>query len=125
MLIFIITIISLSIYILKNFPKVKYKYDTLLLKLPFIGSLIEIGELSRFAYMNSILIKSGVPVVQAFKLGSNILKNSVISLDLFFLLFAFRNTSPNIISVASSNLKSFTLSNAIKIFGYQWGFTIH
>lgn len=77
-LIFIITIISLSIYILKNFPKVKYKYDTLLLKLPFIGSLIEIGELSRFAYMNSILIKSGVPVVQAFKLGSNILKNSVI-----------------------------------------------
>jgi len=28
--------------------------------------------------MNSILIKSGVPVVQAFKLGSNILKNSVI-----------------------------------------------
>jgi type II secretory pathway component PulF len=73
-----ISIISLSIYILKNFPKIKYSFDSFLLKLPFIGNLIEIGELSRFAYMNSILIKSGIPVVQSFKLGSNIIKNSVI-----------------------------------------------
>jgi general secretion pathway protein F/type IV pilus assembly protein PilC len=77
-LIAIVSLISLFVYILKNFPKIKYSFDTFLLKLPFIGSLIEIGELSRFAYMNSILIKSGVPVVQSFKLGSNILENTVI-----------------------------------------------
>lgn len=66
------------VFSLKKYPKFKYTVDRSLLRLPFIGKLIEIGELSRFAYMNSILIKSGVPVVQSFKLGSNILKNSVI-----------------------------------------------
>jgi len=73
-----ISIVGLYFYLMKNFPKFKYKVDAFMLKIPFVGSLIEIGELSRFAYMNSILIKSGVPVVQAFKLGSNIIKNSVI-----------------------------------------------
>ena len=78
MIIGFIAMISIFIYIMKTFPKFKYKVDTFALKVPFIGRLIEIGELSRFAYMNSILIKSGVPVVQSFKLGSNIIKNSVI-----------------------------------------------
>jgi general secretion pathway protein F/type IV pilus assembly protein PilC len=78
MIISIILFISLCVYILKTMPKIKYRFDTLLLKIPFVGSLIEIGELSRFAYMNSILITSGVPVVQSFKLSANILKNSVI-----------------------------------------------
>ena len=40
--------------------------------------MIEQGELSRFSYMNSILIKSGVQIVQAINLSANILKNSVI-----------------------------------------------
>jgi len=65
-------------YLIKNYPLFKYNSDTFYLKIPFIGKLIEIGELSRFAYINSILIRSGVPVVQSFKLGSNILNNSVI-----------------------------------------------
>ncbi|MEA3288644.1 MAG: type II secretion system F family protein, partial [Campylobacterota bacterium] len=73
-----VMLISLFTFSMKKYPTFKYKVDTILLKIPFIGRLIEIGELSRFAYMNSILIKSGVPVVQSFKLGSNILKNSVI-----------------------------------------------
>lgn len=66
------------LFCIKKYPKFKYSIDSIWLKLPFIGRLIEIGELSRFSYMNAILIKSGVPVVQSFKLGSNILKNSVI-----------------------------------------------
>jgi len=70
--------ILLFTFMVKKYPQFKYTIDTFMLKIPFIGSLIEIGELSRFAYMNSILIKSGIPIVQAFKLGSNILKNSVI-----------------------------------------------
>ena len=70
--------VAIFTYGLKKYPKFKYKVDTILLKIPFVGTLIEIGELSRFAYMNSILIKSGVPVVQSFKLGSSIVENSVI-----------------------------------------------
>ncbi|MCK5111099.1 MAG: type II secretion system F family protein [Arcobacteraceae bacterium] len=65
-------------FMMKKSYNFKYAVDTFMLKVPFIGSLIQLGELSRFAYMNSILIKSGVPIVQSFKLGANILKNSVI-----------------------------------------------
>ena len=65
-------------YMIKKSEKFKYTVDTILLKIPFINSLIELGELSRFAYMNAILIKSGIPIVQSFKLGANILNNAVI-----------------------------------------------
>jgi len=78
LLISTVFIIMVFIFSLKKYEKFKYLVDTLLLKVPFIGKLIEVGELSRFSYINSILIKSGVPVVQSFKLGSNILNNSVI-----------------------------------------------
>jgi len=78
LLISLFSLILLFTFMLKQYPQFKYTIDTFMLKIPFIGTLIEIGELSRFAYMNSILIKSGIPIVQAFKLGSNILKNSVI-----------------------------------------------
>ncbi len=78
MLIGSIGLVFLFALSMNKLPKFKYMIDTFLLKIPFVSGLIEIGELSRFAYMNSILIKSGVPVVQAFKLGSNIIKNSVI-----------------------------------------------
>ena len=65
-------------FMMKKSYKFKYTVDTILLKLPFVGSLIELTELSRFSYMNSILIKSGVPIVQSFKLGANIINNAVI-----------------------------------------------
>ncbi len=66
------------ILLLKKSTKFKYGFDKLLLKLPFFSTLIEHSELSRFSYMNAILIKSGVPIVQAINLSSNILKNSLI-----------------------------------------------
>ena len=74
----IVAFIAGAIFCLKRFQKVKYIFDTILLKIPFLKGLIELTELSRFAYINSILIRSGVPIVQSFKLSSNILKNSVI-----------------------------------------------
>ena len=71
-------LIILFTYSLKRFYKFKYMIDSMMLRLPFIGKLIEIGELSRFSYMNSILIRSGVSVVQSFQMGANILNNLVI-----------------------------------------------
>lgn len=78
MIIGFFSLIFLFSYSMKKFSGFKYKVDKFMLKIPFIGALIELGELSRFAYMNSILIKSGVPVVQSFKMGANILNNSII-----------------------------------------------
>lgn len=74
----IFTLVLSFTYAMKNFYSFKYKVDKIYLKIPFIGTLLELGELSRFSYMNSILIRSGVPVVQSFKMGANIINNSVI-----------------------------------------------
>jgi general secretion pathway protein F/type IV pilus assembly protein PilC len=73
-----LVLILLCSTLMKKSYKFKYVVDKFLLKVPFLGSLIELNELSRFAYMNAILIKSGVPVVQSFKMGANILNNLVI-----------------------------------------------
>ncbi|MGA1933231.1 type II secretion system F family protein [Arcobacter sp. YIC-464] len=74
----IIAVVSLFVFLMKKSTAFKYAFDKLVLKLPFFSTMIEQAELSRFSYMNSILIKSGVPIVQAINLSANILKNSVI-----------------------------------------------
>ncbi len=66
------------IFLLKKSKIFKYTFDKFCLKVPFFSTMIEQGELSRFSYMNSILIKSGIPIVQAINLSANILKNTVI-----------------------------------------------
>lgn len=74
----ILIFIAIFIFLLKKSKTFKYAFDKLALKIPFFSKLIVQGELARFSYMNSILIKSGVPIVQAINLSANILKNSVI-----------------------------------------------
>lgn len=60
----------------------KYSVDLLILKIPFFGKTVEVSELARFSYMTSVLLRSGLPFVQAINLSSRILKNSVIA-DIF------------------------------------------
>lgn len=74
----ITTFIFSFIFLMKNSKSFKYGFDKFVLKLPFFSTMIEQAELSRFSYMNSILIKSGIPIVQSINLSANILKNSVI-----------------------------------------------
>lgn len=74
---FIFVILSMQ-FMFKKIPLFKYYVHLFLLKIPFFGMIVQFNELSRFAYMSSILIKSGLPVVHAFKLSSDILKNSVL-----------------------------------------------
>ncbi|AXH12184.1 type II secretion system F family protein [Halarcobacter bivalviorum] len=74
------TILSIFIFILLLAKSKGFKYfiDKSILKVPFFSKLSEQSELARFSYMNSILIKSGIPIVQAINLSANILENSVI-----------------------------------------------
>ena len=74
----IVIFISVFLYFQKNSYYFKYFIDKFYLKVPFLKAIIELNDLSRFAYMNSILIRSGVPIVQSIKLSANILKNSVL-----------------------------------------------
>jgi len=66
-------------YMYKNFSKFTYMIDTLLLKIPLFGKIIQTSELAKFSYIVSVLINSGVTFVQAVKLSSNTIKNRVIN----------------------------------------------
>lgn len=74
----LLALIFTFLLLMKKSKTFKYSFDKFVLKLPFFSTMIEQGELARFSYMNSILIKSGVPIVQGINLSANILKNSVI-----------------------------------------------
>ncbi|MDR0665899.1 MAG: type II secretion system F family protein [Campylobacteraceae bacterium] len=66
-------------FILKTSSKIRYRFDFLMLKLPFFGKIIQSSELGRFTYVASVLVRSGVPFVKTVRLSSSILKNSVIA----------------------------------------------
>lgn len=56
----------------------RYAIHSLILKIPLFGQIVLRSELGRFAYIGSLLIRSGVPFVQTIKMSSNILNNSVL-----------------------------------------------
>lgn len=66
-------------YLMKNLSHFRYAVHTLMLRVPLFGNIIKKSELGRFAYMNALLIRSGVPMVQSINLSSQILKNTVIA----------------------------------------------
>ncbi len=56
----------------------RYGVHKLILATPLFGPIVLRSELGRFAYIGSLLIRSGVPFVQTIKMSSNILNNSVL-----------------------------------------------
>jgi general secretion pathway protein F/type IV pilus assembly protein PilC len=62
----------------KRVYRFSYIIDKLLLKLPLFGEIAMKSELARFAYMASLLTRSGVPFVQTVNLSANILNNKPI-----------------------------------------------
>ncbi|MGE4419522.1 MAG: type II secretion system F family protein [Sulfurimonas sp.] len=55
-----------------------YFIDAVILKLPLFGEIAQKSELARFAYIGSLLVRSGVPFVQTINLSANILNNLVL-----------------------------------------------
>lgn len=51
------------------------KVDYLLLKIPVFGRIIQTAELSRFLSVSSMLLRSGLPFVQALKYGNDVVAN--------------------------------------------------
>lgn len=62
---------------LKN-PKFLYRYHKLLLRLPLVGSLVRGLNCSNFASTVAILNGSGVPLVEAMRIGGQVLGNVVL-----------------------------------------------
>jgi general secretion pathway protein F/type IV pilus assembly protein PilC len=55
-----------------------YRTDYLMMRAPLFGTITLKNELGRFAYIGSLLVRSGVPFVQTINLSANILSNSVL-----------------------------------------------
>ncbi len=79
MAILFLVAVAVFAYLMKHFSHFRYAVHTLMLRVPLFGNIIKKSELGRFAYMNALLIRSGVPMVQSINLSSQILKNTVIS----------------------------------------------
>jgi len=73
-----VLLLSIAFSLLVRYNKrFKYMVDYFLLKIPFLGKIIQISELARFSYMSSVLLNSGIPFVQTINLASKILRNFV------------------------------------------------
>ncbi len=74
----LVMIISAHSFMMSYSSKYKYGVDSLILRLPLFGEVALKSELGRFAYVGSLLVRSGVPFVQTINLAANILNNSVL-----------------------------------------------
>ena len=83
MLIFFIVagIFSLLVYYYRT-PSGRLKMDKIFLKLPVVGSIILISSMSQISWSLSMLLRSGLTVVQALDILKNIVSNKVLSNDL-------------------------------------------
>jgi general secretion pathway protein F/type IV pilus assembly protein PilC len=70
--------VALFVILRKKSYAFAYFVDSLLLRVPLFGGIILKSELARFAYMASLLTRSGVPFVRTINLSANILNNRVI-----------------------------------------------
>jgi type II secretion system protein F len=76
LIVFILTAVGFLYYI--KTESGRYRWDSLVLKLPLFGGLVQKIEVSRFSLTLSTLLQSGVPVLHALGIVKSILSNRVI-----------------------------------------------
>lgn len=76
----LLTIIALTVFIIRylhsNNEKIRIKLDKTALKLPIIGSMLNIGLVSRFTIVFKELNKAGLPIVEALNVSARGIENS-------------------------------------------------
>ncbi len=70
----IVAAVIIFTYALRN-DKIKYIYHRFLLRIPFISKLVRGLNTARFARTFSILVASGVPVLEAMRISAQVLVN--------------------------------------------------
>ncbi len=73
-----LVVIAFSIFIFYLSDKGRYVMDTLLLKTPVIGTLVNHSIMSKFARTFSILMAAGVPIMDTISLVQNVVQNAVV-----------------------------------------------
>lgn len=78
LLVLIFVSVTAFVTLKKKLYSFAYGVDKFILTLPLFGEIALKSELARFAYIASLLTRSGVPFVQTINLSANILNNRVI-----------------------------------------------
>ena len=80
MIIFTLFLLLFAVHSLLMYYSHPYKYavHSVVLRVPLFGEIALKSELARFAYVGSLLVRSGVPFVHTINLAANILNNSVL-----------------------------------------------
>jgi len=71
-------------------PRGRLFFDTTFLKIPIFGDLILKGTTARFAYIFQILTNSGIPLVSALEMLTEVVKNTRISREIDSMADSFR-----------------------------------
>lgn len=70
--------IAFALFLFYLSDKGRYVLDSMLLKIPVVGNLINNSIMSKFARTFSILMASGVPIMDTLELVENVVQNAVI-----------------------------------------------
>lgn len=73
-----ISVVGMFVYKMATDYRFKKSIHLLILKFPILGKMVETGDLARFCTIASLLIRSGIPVVNTMKLSSITLSSEVI-----------------------------------------------
>lgn len=82
LIIVVLTVISISIYLVYKHPKGRLWIDFILLKTPLIGSMISATAMSQITWGLTSMLQSGISVVQSLQIISSLISNKVIAGDI-------------------------------------------
>lgn len=77
----VVAAIALLIYYLKT-PAGQFRKDLILLNVPLVKSLIQKSGISKFARTMSIMLRTGIPMINAIELSAKVVNNIVITKSL-------------------------------------------
>ena len=73
-----IAVLTTGIYMYKTSDNFAYMIDDIILGLPIIGDVVRKINLARFTEFFSLMYRSGIDIVDALEMSSNVIKNRVI-----------------------------------------------
>jgi type IV pilus assembly protein PilC len=71
-----------AIYLYSKTPAGKYRWDKMMLRLPLVGRIIQLGELSRCCRTMSLLIRVGLPLPEVMAVTTHSITNMVVDENL-------------------------------------------
>lgn len=74
----LIVLILLLVYYLRT-PSGQFRKDIILLRVPIVRDLVQKSAISRFARTMSIMLKTGIPMINAIELSTRVINNVVMA----------------------------------------------